>query len=97
MEIIMMKCKLSPLAFGLALGVTWGASVLLMGLLAYYFMFGTAFVTAVGTLYVGYDSSIAGSIIGAIIGFVDAFIGGAVLAGLYNLFSGRCKKENSCK
>lgn len=81
--------RLSPVALGLAFGVTWGVSVLIMGLVAYYLTIGTGFVVAMGTLYVGYEASIIGSLIGGVIGFVDAFIGGLVIAWLYNLFS-RC-------
>ncbi|MDX2346582.1 MAG: bacteriophage holin [Legionella sp.] len=89
----MTKCRLSPLAFGLSLGVIWGASVLVMGLLAFYLSYGTAFVSAMGVLYIGYESSIVGSIIGGVFGFIDAFVGGALIAWLYNCFSGCCKKS----
>ena len=93
----MTRCKLSPLPFGLSLGVIWGASVLLMGLLAHYFAYGNAFVTAMGVVYIGYDPSITGSIIGAIFGFIDALVGGVLIAWLYNVFSSCCKKKcGSC-
>jgi len=78
--------KLKPLALGLACGILWGLSILAMGLLAYFFSYGEVFVSTLGTLYVGYESTIIGSILGGIIGFVDAFITGVVLAWLYNLF-----------
>jgi hypothetical protein len=89
----MTKCRLSPSAFGLSLGVVWGASVLIMGLLAHYFAYGTGFVTAVGVVYIGYEPSIMGSLIGALFGFIDALVGGALIAWLYNVFSGCCKKH----
>jgi hypothetical protein len=89
----MTKCKLSPLAFGLSLGVIWGASVLVMGLLAFYLSYGTAFVNAMGVLYIGYESSIIGSLIGGLFGFIDAFVGGLLIAWLYNVFSGCCGKN----
>lgn len=92
----MTKCKLSPMAFGLSLGVVWGVSVLIMGLLAHFFMYGTAFVTAMGAVYVGYEESILGSFLGALMGFIDAFIIGALMAWLYNMFSRCCKKNGSC-
>ena len=90
----MIKCKLSPLALGLAFGILWGISIFLMGLLAHFFSYGEVFVTSIGTLYIGYDTTIIGSIIGGIIGFVDGFIGAAILAWLYNFFAGCCKKED---
>jgi hypothetical protein len=89
----MTKCRLSPLAFGLSLGVVWGVSVLIMGLLAFHFSYGTEFVSAMGVLYIGYESSIIGSLIGGLYGFIDALIGGALIAWLYNCFSGCCRKN----
>jgi hypothetical protein len=85
--------KLNPMALGLSLGIMWGVSMLIMGLVAYYFMFGTPFVTAMGGIYVGYEPSITGSIIGGVIGFIDAFIGGLMIAWLYNCFSGCCSSK----
>lgn len=80
-------CKLSPVGLGLSLGILWGLSLLVIGLLAYYYAYGHPFVSAVGTLYLGYEPSIKGSIIGGLIGFVDAFITGFLIAWLYNRFS----------
>lgn len=88
----MTKCRLSPLALGLSVGVVWGASIVIMGLLAHYFAYGTAFVTAVGVVYVGYEPSIMGSVIGGLFAFIDALVGGALIAWLYNVFSGCCCK-----
>jgi hypothetical protein len=89
----MTKCKLGPLAFGLSLGVIWGTSVLIMGLLAQYFSYGTEFVSAMGVIYIGYEPSIMGSVIGGLFGFIDALVGGILIAWLYNVFSGCCKKD----
>lgn len=82
-------CKLSPVGFGLAFGVLWGVSILLMGLAATYYTYGQNFVVSLGSLYPGYSPSIQGSILGAIIGFLDAFVMGFIIAWLYNKFS-RC-------
>jgi hypothetical protein len=89
----MNQYRLSPLALGLALGVMWGISILIMGLIAYHFTYGTAFVSTMGALYVGYEASIMGSFIGGLIGFVDAFIGGVIIAWLYNIFASCCHKK----
>ena len=94
MEIAIMKgCKLCPVALGLSFGVLWGLSILIMGLLAYYYTYGNSFVIAVGSLYPGYAPSIKGSILGGIIGVIDGFIGGFLIAWLYNLFNCCCKKK----
>ena len=87
----MAKARISPLALGMATGVTWGVSVFLMGLIAYYFMYGMAFVSAMGAVYIGYEASIIGSLMGGIIAFVDAFVVGAIIGWLYNVFSGQSK------
>jgi len=78
--------KLNVKAFGLSLGILWGASLIIMALVAMYSAnnYGAGFVSAVGTLYIGYKITIPGAIIGGIWGFIDAGIGGAILAWLYN-------------
>ncbi|KTD72758.1 bacteriophage holin [Legionella tucsonensis] len=83
----MKGCKLSPVALGLALGVFWGITVFIMGLIAHYYAYGQAFVATMGTIYPGYEPSLMGSFLGGIIGFIDAFITGFLIAWLYNLFS----------
>ena len=92
----MKNARICPKAFGLALGVLWGLSVLLIGLMAHHLMYGVHFVEAVGTLYIGYAPSILGSILGAIMGFIDAFISGYLLAWLYNWFAD-CQNKKSKK
>ncbi len=82
--------RMSPLGLGLSLGVIWGLSIFLMGLAAYYYAYGYAFVTALGSIYIGYAPSFMGSVWGGIIGFVDAFITGFLIAWLYNKFQGYC-------
>ena len=82
----MTKSKLSPVAFGAALGVAWGVSVLCMGLFANMFMNGKPIVGAVGQMYLAYTPSVLNSFIGAGGGLVGAFIAGYVVAWLYNLF-----------
>lgn len=90
----MQNTKIKPIALGLSLGIFWGAWVLIAGLVAFYYEFGTPFVTAMGSVYMGYEASIVGSLIGGIIAFIDAFLCGAFIAWLYNVFAG-CRKP--CK
>jgi hypothetical protein len=89
----MEKLKLHPWALGMSIGLLWGLSILLMGLMAHYLEYGVEFVSSVGTLYIGYEKTILGSFIGGGFGFLDGFIMGVLIAWLYNCFSG-CK---SCK
>lgn len=93
----MSHVKLNALAFGLACGVLWGISIFLMGLSSYFFSYGELFVSSMGTLYIGYEGTLLGSFIGGLIGFVDAFIGGVVLAWLYNVFLGCSCCHKNCE
>ncbi len=90
----MSGCKLSPVGLGLALGIFWGVSILLVGLAATYYVVGHDFVISMGTVFPGYTHSVQGSLIGAGIAFLDSFIFGFIIACLYNLFS--CCKCNCC-
>ena len=85
-------CRLSVFGFGMALGLTWGLSVLALGLMNHYLGLGATIVTGLGEFYIGYEASIIGSLIGAGWGFIDMFIGGVIIAWLYNRFAGCCKK-----
>lgn len=77
--------KLSVKALGLAFGIFWAVCIFLLGISG-MFGFGETFVALISRVYIGYAASIVGAIIGAIWGFVDAFVGGAILAWLYNRF-----------
>ena len=79
--------KLDVKAFGLSLGIVWAAAILILGLLAAYSGYGIKFVSAMGSLYIGYRPTLTGSIVGAIWGFVDAAIAGVIFAWLYNKLS----------
>ena len=80
-------CKISPVAFGLSLGVLSGIVVLIMGLLATHYAYGHEFVTSMGTVYPGYKMTIPGSLLGGLIAFIHSFIMGALIAWLYNCFN----------
>jgi hypothetical protein len=81
----------SVLAFALAAGITCAAWMFLIGIMAWLFNWGHPFVQIAATVYPGYDASFLGSLTGALWGFVDCFIGGAVFAWVYNMFSRNCK------
>jgi len=89
------KCtQLHVLSFGLALGVTWGLGIFILGIVNYFSIWGVEVLGSLATLYIGYAPTILGSVLGAIWGFVDAFIGGVIIAWLYNKFSHCC--SNTC-
>ena len=94
----MSGCKISSVGLGMSLGVLWGVSVLILGLLAHAYSYGQPFVTTMGAIYVGYVPSVKGSILGGILAFINAFITGFLIAWLYNMFNccacACCKKED---
>jgi len=76
--------KLDIKAFGLTLGIVWGAAMFILGLMVMLFDWGAAWLTLMSSLYIGYKATLLGSIIGGAWGFIDAGIGGLVIAWLYN-------------
>lgn len=89
--------KLNPVALGLSLGILWGVTVLLLGLMAVAFAYGEVFVASAGAVYIGYGISILGSILGGIISFIHAFICGVIIAWLYNKFEQTCCQHKATK
>lgn len=80
--------KLNVKALGLALGIIWGVSLFVMGVVAMLAPnYAADFVRAIGSKYIGYAPTIVGSVIGAVWGFIDAGIGGLLIAWLYNKFA----------
>ncbi len=84
--------KLSVKGMAIAMGIMWALSVLITGLAAMHGV-GGMFVEVMASIYKGYDASVKGALIGAGWAFADGFIGGAVLAFLYNKCAGCCHKE----
>ncbi len=78
--------KLRVRAFGLATGVVAGLFVLFVTLVSIWFGRGET-IDALVVPFPGFSRSIGGAIVGLIWGFVDGFIGGALLAWLYNRFA----------
>ena len=76
--------KVDVKALGLALGIIWSATMLLMGLCSMVFDYCTFMVDIFSSLYIGYKATILGSVIGAIWGFIDAGIFGLLIGWLYN-------------
>ena len=78
--------KLNPTALGLAFGISIGAYVLFVGLMAWFFDWGTPMVNIMSSWYVEFGTNLLGVIIGAVWGFFDGLIFGAIAGWLYNLF-----------
>ena len=92
----MTKCKLSPWALGLALGTLWGASVLLVGFLAFMGLEG-GFLVMLHKLHPGHNQTIVTLLVAAGIEFVSGLVHGVVIAWLYNVFAEHCcNKGGKC-
>src|SRR5262245_43082011 len=85
--------RIHPWSFGLALGVVWGLSLLIAGLVAMATGWGQGFIDTMGTVYLGFQATVVGSIIGAAWAFIDLFIFGVIIASIYNLFLRICCKS----
>ncbi len=81
--------QLNKTALGFALGVCWGASIVLITLWLGVTGGGEVFVEFLSKFYIGYSVSVFGAFLGMIYGFIDGFIYGFFLAWFYNLFAGR--------
>lgn len=75
--------KLSVHALGVGIGAMWAISVFACGITA-MFGWGTALVDTLSSLYIGYAATLIGAVIGAIWAFVDGYIGGVIIAWVYN-------------
>lgn len=89
--------KLNKIALGVSLGFIWAISTLIMGLFATYCEYGDGFVKSLGEVYVGYEASLSGSFLGALWAFIDMFIGGYLIALIYNCVSCCCCKKRCLK
>lgn len=76
---------LSIKGLAIALGVSWGAGIVLLGL-AGSIGWGRPLVDVLGSVYLGYRPSFTGSLIGGLWAFFDGALGGIAIAWLYNRF-----------
>lgn len=84
--------KLSVKGLAVAFGMSWGASLLLIGLFNLYFPpYGEGFLQLVTSIYPGYhgEKTLISILTGTGYGLVDGAICGAVVAWLYNLAAGQ--------
>lgn len=91
------KSKLSPCAFGLALGVVKGLWMVLAAWSAWLFGYGAAMVDHIASFYHGYGASFSGGLIGGLYGLICGFIFGIVFGFFYNRFLHMCCKKCESK
>ena len=79
--------KLDVKAMAITLGLVWGVALFGMTWWVILFDGATGEPTLIGRLYRGYSISPMGSVIGLIWAVPDGFIGGALIAWIYNFFA----------
>lgn len=83
--------RLNTAAMAVALGILWGACVLIVGVANLIWpSYGQALLQICASIYPGYHPGvgIVSVIIGTIYALVDGIVGGAILGWLYNLLAG---------
>jgi ABC-type nitrate/sulfonate/bicarbonate transport system permease component len=83
--------RLNTVAMAAALGIFWGACVLLLGVANIIWpSYGQAVLQICASIYPGYHpgTGLGSVIIGTIYALIDGFVGGAIFGWLYNLLAG---------
>lgn len=85
--------KINVKAFGLALGITWGGLIFILGICNMLFFWGNLLLRLMSIVYVGYRPTVLGNIFSAIWAFIYASIFGFVLAWIYNRIVDEARME----
>ena len=88
--------KVSMCNLGVALGLVWGLTVLVLAYLGMWFDLALPIVDSFATLYKGLDTTYFGGIIGLLWGFFQGYVSGALIAKVYNYCSCKCPCK-ACK
>lgn len=76
--------KLQVFAFGLAVGITWAIAMFILGLATMVFDWGRPLMIILSSVYWGYQPTFLGVFAGSFWAFLDAFVGGVIIAWIYN-------------
>ncbi len=87
---------LSACSLALAMGLTFGLGVFLLGIVAWLSEYGDEIVDLFATVYCGYDATLLGSVYGFAWGFAEGIILGFAIGFFYNLVQ-KCKCCYHCK
>lgn len=87
----MTKCRLSPVALGLALGSFGFLGVLIFGI-ATLLGVEVGFLHMMRNMHDGVEQTLAGFFVAALISFLVGFVRGFFIGWLYNLFAHCCCK-----
>jgi hypothetical protein len=76
--------RLDVKALMIAGGVMWSLYMLFVGWASWLIGWGSGFVAAMASLYIGFRPTFFGGIVGAVWGFVDGALAGAIIGWVYN-------------
>ena len=82
------RATLGVISLGLAIGITWGLCIFILGIMATFFGWGAPMALILSSVYVGFTPTVAGTFAGAVWGFAEGFVTGVMIAWLYNRFLG---------
>ncbi len=82
----MNQSRINPMALGLSLGILSAIGVVIVGLIGYFLIPDGAVTASMGSWHIEYKKSLLGIGLAALASFINAFIGGALIAWLYNIF-----------
>ncbi len=80
--------KLHSVKFGLAIAIVWSVVTFIMALTSMYLGWCDQMQEVLSSIYIGYMPTWTGAFIGLVWAFIDAFIGGFLVAWLYNKLVG---------
>lgn len=81
--------KINVLHLGAAVGITGALYALFLGLISMWWNWGSDLVFTLGSYYIGYAPTLAGTLVGTLWLLVDGFIAGVLIAFIYNKFQSR--------
>lgn len=78
--------RIDVISLGMAIGITSGLLVFLLGLAASMLGWGIGLAQALSSVFIGFGPTLVGSIAGAVWGFVDGLVAGMLIGCFYNRF-----------
>lgn len=87
----MTKCRLSPVALGLAVGCLGALAVLIVAITTFIGI-DSNFVRMLHAMHDGIEQTVAGFLLAALVSFLGGFVRGFFIGWFYNLFTNCCCK-----
>ena len=79
-----MKKFFNETLFGFSVGAVFGLGMFTLVVSSIYIDWGTTLLEQVGTFYIGAEATWKGAIVALVWGFIEGFIGGYLIAWIYN-------------